>query len=69
MHEINVLKIYVEGDKQILSVTVTKEFKDWFKSSFGLSKWNHMKFQRVFLDALQSVGLEYSDGKVKVTVL
>ena len=68
MHEIKILSIQEEKEKTVVFVELTKAFKTYFVETHGLKKWSHMKFQRVFLDALCDMGLEVSKGKVKVSV-
>lgn len=72
MHEVIVNEVKVNNDKVLVDVSITKEFKSWFVENQGLKKWSHMRFQRVFLDALEatsSVKVNVEKGKVKVCVV
>lgn len=72
MHEVIVNEVKVNDNKVLVDVSVTKEFKSWFVENQGLKKWSHMRFQRVFLDALEDaavVKVSLEKGKVKVCVV
>lgn len=66
MHEIEVIDIKKSEEETILHVVLLKEFKEWFTKSQGMKRWNHKKFQSVFLNALRNAGKDYKSAKVKV---
>ena len=66
MYEIEIINIKRSEEGTILHVVLVKEFKEWFTKSQGMKRWNHKKFQSVFLNALRSAGKDYKSPKVKV---
>lgn len=66
MFEIKVDDIEVVNDKHVLSVNIDESFKSWFISFHGLKRWNHMKFRKIFLNALSKKGFDYKSAKIKV---
>ena len=68
MHKLEILDITKENKRDLITVSLSNDFKSWFRDSYDLKKWNHMKFQRVFLDALWEAGIDYRKGKIKVVV-
>lgn len=65
MFEIIVDKI--EENPRVLHIEIDREFKEWFVSTHSLKRWHHMKFRKVLLNSLKSVGIDFSEAKLKVT--
>ena len=51
-----------------VTVRITKEFKEWFKTTAGLKRWHHRTFRKKLLDSLYEKGLSSSVTKIRVVV-
>jgi len=63
-----VCMLHEQTSKPVMVVRLDRDFKGWFCSLYELKKWNHLKFQKIFLGALRDVGADRGAQKIKVVV-